>query len=333
MRTFAFLFHPTSMRQVRHFWPITSILPANTIASYLIKKSFKVIHLKRMRSGTGAEIQGYLIACPMIPEQIFETDDETILDKIVSAGYLAHKLGCQILGIAGYFAHVADKKPMIYKHVKTAITSGSTFTAWSIFESVYRSAQEKNMDLKKSVLTVFGPNNAVGQLSCRKLADYLGTVILTGGVTDRLDRLKAALQKETPATVEVEPDTPKAIKQADIILNTYNGPTVLFNLEDVKPDAIICDAAVFKHVAERARQRNDLTVIDCGIVRLPQGQRCGTYQGLPDNTVCSYMTEAMLLTFEDKFVNFSLGENINLDKMEDIADIAARHGFEICVPG
>ena len=44
------------------------------------------------------------------------------------------------------------------------------------------------------------------------------------------------------------------------------------------------------------------------------------------------MAETMLLTLEEKFVTYSLGESINLDKLEEIADTAVRHGFEIWAP-
>jgi len=332
MKTFAFLFHPTSMRQVKHFWPITTILPDSVVPSFLKNKDFKVLHIKKFKSASGKEIQGFLICCPMSPEQIFETDEETILDKIVSAGYLARKLEAQIMGVSGYFSAATDKKPMIYKHVKTAITSGSSFSAWSIFEALYRTAKDRHLHLKTATLTIFSPTNTISSLCARKLADHVGKIILSGGPTEKLDSLRDLLRKTNTIPIEIEQDTPKAIKQADIILNSYNGPSVLFNMNDVKPEAILCDAAVFKHVAEKARQRKDLTVLDCGIIKLPLGQKISLHQGIPDHAIYAPMAEAMLLALEDKCVNFSLGENVNMDKMEDIANMAAMHGFEIEIP-
>jgi predicted amino acid dehydrogenase len=44
------------------------------------------------------------------------------------------------------------------------------------------------------------------------------------------------------------------------------------------------------------------------------------------------MAETLLLTFAEKFISYSLGENINLDKLEEIADIAVQHGLEVWVP-
>jgi len=231
----------------------------------------------------------------------------------------------------GYFSSIADKKPMIYKHLKLPITSGTTFTAWSIFESVYLTAQLKKIDLKKCSIAIFGPNNVIGSLCARKFSEYTQRVILTGGVTAKLDRLKESIQN-TSATVAVEIDTAKAMRRADIVVNCYNGPTVLFDIADLKPNALICDSAVFKHVAEKARKRPDLTVIDCGNIKLPLEQKLCPCAAEGNNIISSYLAETILLALEGKCINYSLGEQVNLDKLEDIADIAVRHGFEIILP-
>lgn len=332
MRTFAFLFHPTNIRQIRHFWPITAILPPSLVKSFLKNQKPKVIPIKKLRSMTGNEIDGFIIMSPLLPESILEIDEESIIEKIIEAGAIAKNMGAHLLGLEGYFAAIADKKPMIYKHVKTAVTSGSTFTAWSIFESVYLTTQLKKIDLKKCTIAVFGPGNAIGSLCARKFSEHARQIILTGGITQKLDRLRETLQGST-ATVTVELDTAKAMRQADIVINCYNGPSVLFDIADIKPNALVCDAAVFKHVAEKARQRTDLTVIDCGIIKLPLAQKLNSSISDHDNMICSYMAETILLALEDKCVNYSLGEQINLDKLEDIANIAVRHGFEVSVPG
>jgi predicted amino acid dehydrogenase len=44
------------------------------------------------------------------------------------------------------------------------------------------------------------------------------------------------------------------------------------------------------------------------------------------------MAEAILLTFEGRFVSHSLNEETNPDNLEEIADIAVQHGFEVWVP-
>ena len=38
------------------------------------------------------------------------------------------------------------------------------------------------------------------------------------------------------------------------------------------------------------------------------------------------------MLLDGKIVSYSLGEDSNLDKLEEIADIAVQHGFEVWVP-
>jgi predicted amino acid dehydrogenase len=74
-------------------------------------------------------------------------------------------------------------------------------------------------------------------------------------------------------------------------------------------------------------------VVEGGIIRLPLQPHSVMNVGLPKDMVCASMAETMILTFEERFTTCSLGENINLDKLEPIADLAVRHGFEVFVPG
>ncbi|MFA6384799.1 MAG: hypothetical protein WCY10_05455, partial [Candidatus Omnitrophota bacterium] len=229
MKAFAFLFHPTSMRQIKHFWPITGILPSSLIKTFLKSQKPKVIHIKKLKSLAGIEIDGHIIISPILPESILEIDEESIIQKIVEASHIAKNAGADILGLEGYFAAIADKKPMIYKHLKTAVTSGTTFASWAVFESIYVTAQLKRLDLKKCAVTIFGPNNAIGSLCAMKFAEHAAKIILTGGITQKLDQLRNTLLGSR-ASIVVEDDSTKAIKQADIVINCYNGPSVLFDI-------------------------------------------------------------------------------------------------------
>ena len=328
METFAFLYHPTTLSQVKHFWPVTNFLPPSFISSYLKKSALKIINLRDVRSANGTDTHGYIMVMPILPDELFETDSETILTKVIAASQMARGLGVKILGLSGYLAAVADKKPMIYKHIKIAVTSGNSLTAWAAFESVFRKCQEAKMDLNKSTITILG-TNGIGILCAAKFAALGSKVILSAGTSQKLDTFKSTILKSHKAQVEVETDTRKAVQMADIVINTYNGPGQFIQEQDFKPGTILCDASVFKQLLEKIRHRSDLTVINSGTVKTPLGQKFGQHIGFPAETISTYMAEVLLLALEESFVNYSLGENINIDKMEAIADLAAKHGFEI----
>lgn len=331
MKTFAFLYQPSNIKQIKYFWPITGILPGSFIKTFLKTKPFKIIQ-KKIKSAAGAEIEGSFIINPMLPDDIFEAEEELLLNRIVSAGKIAEKSKIEILGLGGYLSMLADKKPMIRKHVRTAVTSGSTFTAWTTFEAIFKTAIREKIDLSRTTVTIYNPTNAVGSLCARKFASYAKKIILTGGLSQKLAVLKDSISPETKCAIEIEEDAAKAAKKGDIIIHLSVGPSTMIDTADIKPQSLVCDLSELKTIANKVRNRKDLVLVDCDSIRLPLGQKLGLYMGAPDNTVCPYIAEVMLLAFENKIVNYSLGENINLDKLEEIANMAVKHGFEVYVP-
>jgi predicted amino acid dehydrogenase len=336
MKTFAFLFHADNIRQIREFWPITRIVPDFFINRFLNNQGFKVIHIKNLKSSTNEEIQGYFIASPALPatgEDIdIEHKEELVLDKIITAGFLAKDLGAQILGLGGYVSFVADKRPMIYKHVKIPITSGTAFTAWSVVEAIYKKAMEKGLDLKKSSLAIIGADCGLGSLCGRKLSEYCPKIFLSGSQRSKLDALKTMIQNMSKAEVVIEEDSQKAANDADIVIITRLEPKSTFSIDSLNPQSIVCDLCLSKAMDDKNHETKHSDIIEGGLVKLPNLVHTGINLGLPKDTICASLAETILLTLEGKFATYSLGDPINFDKLEEIANIAVKHGFEVWTP-
>jgi fatty aldehyde-generating acyl-ACP reductase len=333
MRTFAFLFNPIDLKHIREFWPITRLMPDFFIKAFLKDQGFKISHLKNFKSTQDKEIQGYFIVSPLLPEHAGELDEELVLDKIITASYLARDLGADLLGLGGYASVIADKKPMLHKHLKTPVTSGTSFTAWSVIEALHRTAKAKNIDLKKSTLCVNTATSSIGSLCSRKLASSFAKIILNAKHNDKLETLRQDILQLNNVEVQIEEDASKAIKEADIIIAANIGREPAFNMDEVKANAVVLDICLTRHIAAKSNHRPDISVVEGGIVKLPVTSHSAINVGLPKDMVCASMAETMILTFEERFTTCSLGENINLDKLEPIADLAVRHGFEVFVPG
>ncbi|MCX5707682.1 MAG: hypothetical protein NTY14_01670 [Candidatus Omnitrophica bacterium] len=333
MRTFAFLFNPIDLKHIREFWPITRLMPDFFIKAFLKNQGFKITHLKSFKSAQDKEIQGYFIVSPLLPEHAGEFDEELVLDKIITASYLARDLGADLLGLGGYAAVIADKKPMLHKHLKTPVTSGTSFTAWSVIEALHRMAKVKNIDLKKSTLTVTAATSSIGSLCARKLAASFAKVILNAKHNDKLETLRQDILQLNNVEVQIEEDVDKAVKEADIIIAANIGREPSFNMDGVKANVLVLDICLTRHISGKNNHRPDISVVEGGIVKLPLTPHSAINVGLPKDMVCASMAETMILTFEERFTTCSLGENINLDKLEPIADLAVRHGFEVFVPG
>ena len=333
MDTFAFIVHPISLEQIKSFWPLTKLLPNSLILSQLPKlPPFKLSRIKNVRSAAGKEVEGYFIVCPLLPEQMVKLDEKIVLDKIISAGHIAEELGAKIVGLGGYTSVVGDKGLTIARRLKIPVTSGNTYTAWAVFEAIYRAARAKKKDLGNSTLAVIGATGSIGSLCCRKLASCVSKIIITARHRDKLEALKEEILLLDSIEVVIEDDPRKAAKEADIVITTTSTPEVLLDVRELKSGAIACDVSIPKNIKKNPHSRQDLTIIDGGLIKLPFSANFGTPTGLPKNLIYACVAETMLLSLEGRFTGFSLGRHINLDKMELIADIAVRHGFEVWVP-
>lgn len=329
---FAFLMHPVDLHQVKTFWPLTRILPSSFIRPFLKNESFKIIPLRNLHDKQGNEVNGVVLMSPIHPDEIVKQDDETIFDRIIAAGALREKLGFKILGLGGYYGAVADKKSMLYKHMKIPVTTGSAFTAWSIYEAAFKAAKKNNRELTASTVTILSPVNTVGMLCSRKFSGNAARVILSGDKLHRLELMAKNVQTSSPGRVDIENDLSKAVAQADIVVNA-DPLHCLLDSARLRPGAIFCDASIFGDALEKADERKGICAIDCKAIATPFDDRLDLYLDLPQHSIYPALAETMLLALEQNFVNFSLGNNVNPDKIDYIANIASRHNFHVQVPG
>ena len=188
------------------------------------------------------------------------------------------------------------------------------------------------MDFKKLTLAIIGANSAVGSLCARKVSGDFANIILCGPQKEKLESLAQNITSLTPAMIKIEENTDKAIQDADIIITANTEKILALNLANIKANAVIINSSFFQEGLVKNNCRQDITVINAGVVKLPSKYVSRINLGFPENTISASMAETMLLTFEERFYTCSLGENINLDKLEPIADLAVRHGFEIYAP-
>jgi predicted amino acid dehydrogenase len=336
MKRFAFIVNPTTIKQFKIFWPIMRIVP-DFIIKYFQNNlpALKVSRIKRIRSAQGKTIEGYLIVCPLLNKDNASSSEDFIFDRIIQAGSFAKGLGAKIVGLNGYASYVAREKSFnLAKSLKAPVTNGKAFIAWSVFEGIYRLCRAKGINLKNSTLAIIGTAGSLDSLCARKLSGYMAKIIVCAKDEEKLLKLQETALQVNPIEIIVEKDAASAAKIADIVITTVDNWQEFFNMEELKPNAMIFDASSPWNVSGRinGRPRPDITIIKSGLIKVPFAVNLGINTGLPKDIVCASLAETMLLTFEEKFTSYSSGENINLDSLEEIADLAVKHGFEVWVP-
>jgi predicted amino acid dehydrogenase len=298
MRKFAYIVSPLTIKQLQRYFPLTGFLPELLVKPFLKgRNAFKASDFKKIKSIQDNEITGFTVVCPILTRRLA---DDAELNLLIEAMQLAEKLGADIIGVSGYAAHLADKKYFsITKKIKTPVTSGNAFSAWSLFEQAYRVAKAKGVPLKEATIAILHAASTLGYLTARKLSDYASKITICDSDKEKLAKLKEVILHLSPIEVTIETDLHRATEAADIVINPA----------DEKLDKKLL--------------KKDALLIEGSFILVP---------GLKE-AVRADLAEVILLALDEKLVSYSLGEAINIDKLEEIADIAVQHGFEVWAPG
>ena len=97
----------------------------------------------------------------------------------------------------------------------------------------------------------------------------------------------------------------------------------------ISPGAVVCSVARPRDVLRTAELRNDVLVIEGGVVDVPGEVDFGFDFGFPPRTSYACMAETMLLALEKRFEPFTLGRDLSVEQVDEITRLAEKHGFGI----
>ena len=78
-----------------------------------------------------------------------------------------------------------------------------------------------------------------------------------------------------------------------------------------------------------ASTRNDILVIDGGMVDVPGSVDFHFNFGFPPGKAYACMAETITLALEGRFEDYTLGKEITRQRVDEIAALATKHGFRL----
>ena len=336
--SFAFMIHPIEpQKDVARRFPLLGKLPAGVInyfSSYF--PPVYLSHITGVRSAaTGREIEGWLVACPMTPQRMLQVSLPTAYRKLVQTGRLAERLGARILGLGAFTAVVGDAGRTVAKELSIPVTTGNSYTVAMAVEAVLEAARRMDLDPSQSTAAVVGAYGSTGRACTRLLAGHVAELILVGRERERLEEVREQIEDRLQGTPTTRArvwssDCLEALQRADIVLTVTSAIEPFVGPEHLKPGAVVCDVARPRNVSRRVvEQRDDVLVIEGGVVRVPGHADFGFDFGFPPGLTYACMAETMVLALEGRYENYSLGRDLSLDRVQEIAGLADKHGFRL----
>jgi predicted amino acid dehydrogenase len=187
------------------------------------------------------------------------------------------------------------------------------------------------MDIRpnEAVGAVVGATGAIGKVCAQLLAPDMAEMLLMGRSIDRLNDVKYRLEQAGQPRVSVSTNMTD-LKRADVIITVSNTIDAIIRPHHLKSGAVVCDVARPRDVSRRVvEERNDVLVIEGGMVEVPGKVNFNFNFGFPPGMAFACMAETMILALEERYENYSLGKQISLDKVVEIAGLAKKHGFRL----
>ena len=333
MDTFAFIIHPIDpKRDVSRKFPLLGrVLDERQIDFF--STFFPPVYISEIEGirseATGREVKGWFIACPYAPKRMMELPERTVYRKIVQTGRLAEKLGAQLLGLGAFTSVVGDAGVTIAKALDVPVTTGDSYTVIVAVESIREAACIMDIPLRSATAAVVGATGTIGQVCADLLADDVERLYLVGRRQDKLEELRDRLRVHARAELIVSTKM-DVLAEAQLILTVTSAVHDVIRPEFLQPGSVVCDVARPRDVSAMvARVRDDILVIDGGMVDVPGPVDFHFNFGFPPGKAYACMAETIALALEGRFEDYTLGKHITRERVEEIGSIARKHGFRL----
>ena len=340
---FAYVIHPPSQDDLKKLKPIevlSDLAPGmmDTVEKVMAyAPPFVYSTVSGIRSETGVEAEGWLIALGVTPEQMQAHGPEFTTKRILEAAEIAKKKGAQIMGIGLLPKAMKDTSLDVAKHAVLPITTGNSYFAssalWAGAEAVRKMGMTrlKKGKVLRAKAMVVGATGAVGVICSHLLARAFEEVYLVGRNIAKLLALQESVQKEVPSIkLRVSTRADKNLNQMDMIVATSSGARAVLDIMQIKPGGVIVDInlpSIF--TKQKAAKRPDVLIIRGGEIRLPGDHVEMKDIGLPPGVVYAGLAETITLALEGRFEVFTVGASPQWDKVREIYRLGLKHGMQL----
>lgn len=330
MEKFAFMVHPLAAKDFSRKFPFAKSWPDGLVEGILkVIPPFKASHITGIESPID-QAEGWFVACPLTSRQMVEMPEEYVMKRIIKAGKVAEKLGAKILGLGAFTSIVGDAGITVAKNLNIAVTTGNSYTVATALQGAREAAKIMEIDMQRANVVVLGATGSIGAACAQILAREVRYLTLAARNEVKLEKLAEQILRTTGLAVRVTANTKSALKSADIIIAVTSAVDSIIEPEDLKPGAIVCDVARPRNVSRRvAEMRNDILVIEGGLVEVPGDVEFGLNFGFPPGMAYACMAETMILALEKRYENFTLGRALTVKQIETISLLADKHGFKL----
>ena len=293
-----------------------------------------------IKSIDGTEAEGWLISIGGTPKEMMSRSPNFTYKRLIAASKMAKNFGAEIMGLGAFTKVVGDAGVTVAKYSPIPITTGNSYSAsaalWAATDAMRRMALINIPIGKKKIKAksmVIGATGAIGSVSSKLLSMVFDEVILCGRNTKKLNSLKKSIYLNSPYTkIITTTDSSKYLSEADIIVTATSGAGKrVLDIMKVKPGCVITDVArPLDLKPEDVAKRKDVMYIESREIEVPVKDHLYVRDiNLPKNVIFACMAETIVLALEGRYENFTIGRDIEWEKVKEIYKLGLKHGMKL----
>lgn len=261
-------------------------------------------------------------AVPATPTQMLR--DQPI-GKVLAAGRCLEGLGCEIIGLGAYTSIIGDKGSSIARELSAAVTTGNSLTANYGVRGALRGADLMGVKRHRATACVLGAAGSVGSAVTMLIQNEVDELLIVGNSQEPLYRLKARLNRDAEIT-----DLRSAVRRSQIVITVTSATGTLdINPEDFVPGAVVCDIARPRDISKLVSVREDVLVIDGGLVST-RGALLNADFGIAPESAYACMAETFILALAGRVrEDYSIGRELKIEQVIEIGELADKLGFTL----
>lgn len=331
MNRFAFIIHPLQVSDITRKFGFAKRIPPRLVERGLrLLPPLDVSEVTGVKSPAGVEIAGRFVGCPLTARQMMSLDVEYVTNKIVDAARKSEEKGAQIVGLGAFTSVVGDAGITVAESVGIPVTTGNSYTVATALQGIEYAGRLLEIDLEGAQVAILGASGSIGKACARIMAKRGFGTTLVARRREPLEEVAELIRRESGIEARIETEIEPGLEDADVVIAVTSAVDSVVEPGWLKPGAIVCDVARPRNVGRAvADARQDVFVFEGGVVAPPGDVEFNFNFGFPPRTCYACMAETMILTLEERFESYSLGRDLEVEKIEEIAALGEKHGFKL----
>lgn len=286
------------------------------------------IEFSRIVSACGAQCQGILQYMPLTAEQMLN-QPRRIAERVVEGVNALKQQGAELVGLGGFTSIVGNRGLQTLERTQIPVTTGNSLTTYAAYVNLLDSLEALEIPPERAEIAVLGyPGSIALALACLLAPLGCRLRLVHRGGKQQAETLLAYLPAEFHGQVRLHAGLEDCYQQVRLFVAATSSGGVI-DPRRLAPGSVVVDAALPKDVQPGWEKRDDILVIDGGLVSASEAVDFGAMAlGLgPKRNINGCLAETMILALEGRAEPFSIGRELPADKVLEIGRIAARHGF------